>query len=86
MSARTGPEAHAVVGYFPGSKPERDRFALSHERGHLVLHGHRRAEEPEDEANRFAGEFLMPRQRAREILGLDLILKDYARLKSIWGM
>lgn len=86
MSYWAGPGAHALVGYFPGSKPDRDRFTLSHELGHLVLHSHRRAADPEDEANRFAGEFLMPAHQAREILGPDLTLRDFARVKAIWGM
>lgn len=86
MSYWAGPGAHALVGYFPGSKPDRDRFTLSHELAHLVLHTHRRASDPEEEANRFAGEFLMPRHQAKEIFSADLTLKDFARLKAIWGM
>jgi Zn-dependent peptidase ImmA (M78 family) len=87
MSYWAGPGAYALVGFFPGNKPDRDRFTLGHELGHLVLHTHRRgADDPEEEANRFAGEFLMPAHRAREILTPDLTLKDFARLKAIWGM
>jgi Zn-dependent peptidase ImmA (M78 family)/transcriptional regulator with XRE-family HTH domain len=86
LSYWAGRGEHALVGYFPGSKPDRDRFTLSHELGHIVLHGHRDVHDPEDEANRFASAFLMPRERAKELLGPDLVLMDYARLKAIWGM
>lgn len=81
-----GPGDHAFVGYFPGSQGDRDRFTLAHELGHLVLHSKRRSSDPETEANLFAGEFLMPQERAIESLGPQLNLMDYARLKSIWGM
>jgi len=87
MSYWAGPGAHALVGFFPGNTPDRDRFTLGHELGHLVLHTHRRgAADPEDEANRFAGEFLLPTAQAREIFSPELKLMDFARLKAIWGM
>jgi Zn-dependent peptidase ImmA (M78 family)/DNA-binding XRE family transcriptional regulator len=81
-----GPGDHAFIGYFPGSQGDRDRFTLAHELGHLVLHSKRRSEDPEQEANLFAGEFLMPRDRALEALGPNLNLMDYARLKAKWGI
>lgn len=43
---------------------ERSRFDAAHELGHLVLHRHARKEDTrlaEDDANRFASSFLMPR-------------------------
>jgi len=43
--------------------PEKGRFDAAHELGHLVLHSHGGAQgrRAEDEANRFASAFLMPR-------------------------
>jgi Zn-dependent peptidase ImmA (M78 family)/DNA-binding XRE family transcriptional regulator len=86
LSYWPGPAEHALIGYFPGSKADRDRFTLAHELGHIVLHTHRAAADPEAEANRFASAFLMPRGRAVEVLDQRLVLSDYARLKAIWGM
>ncbi len=57
----------ALIAYFPGPQGDRDRFTLAHELGHLVLHTFRpHAADPEGEANRFAGAFLVPYERARE--------------------
>jgi Zn-dependent peptidase ImmA (M78 family)/transcriptional regulator with XRE-family HTH domain len=81
-----GPNEHGFVGYFPGHSGDRDRFTLTHELGHLVLHLRRRAVDPEREANLFAGELLMPSARARETLGMGLTLSDYARVKAVWGV
>lgn len=40
---------------------DRKRLTIAHELGHIVLHSGRYIpEDPEDEANRFAAEFLMP--------------------------
>lgn len=61
---------------------DRERFTLCHELGHLVMH-HLPTPEPEDEADSFASEFLMP---AREI-GPDLsrlTLEKAAALKCYW--
>jgi Zn-dependent peptidase ImmA (M78 family)/transcriptional regulator with XRE-family HTH domain len=78
----------ALVGYFPGGRPDRDRFTLAHELAHVVLHVHRRqSSDPEAEANLFASEFLMPRDRAIATFGDgDLTLRDFARLKAVWGL
>ena len=51
--------------------PERTRFDVAHELGHLVLHGgsaYCESREAEKEANAFAGEFLMPRSSMFEYL------------------
>lgn len=77
----------ALIGCFPGSQGDRERFTLAHEVGHLVLHTFRpRAADPEDEANRFAGALLVPRARATESITEKNSLVDYARMKSIWGV
>ena len=77
----------ALIEYFPGPQGDRDRFTLAHELGHLVLHTFRpHAADPEREANRFAGAFLVPRERAREELTDRLDLTGFARRKATWGV
>jgi hypothetical protein len=77
----------AVIGYFEGGTGDRQRFTLAHELGHLVLHARRRfVPDPEDEANRFAGAFLVPRDRAEEFVTTDVTLRDFAQLKATWGV
>jgi Zn-dependent peptidase ImmA (M78 family)/DNA-binding XRE family transcriptional regulator len=72
----------------PGKSAERRRFDLAHELGHLVLHTEREGFQgpgAEDEANRFAASFLMPRQGliARPLRGatLDTVLSERRRWK-----
>jgi Zn-dependent peptidase ImmA (M78 family)/transcriptional regulator with XRE-family HTH domain len=77
-----------VVVVTPGKSAERRRFDLAHELGHLVLHAESegfQGPRAEEEANRFAAAFLMPR---RGLLGrplrsatLDTILAERARWK-----
>lgn len=77
----------AVIGYFEGGTGDRQRFTLAHELGHLVLHTRRRfVTDPEDEANRFAGALLIPRERAEEFISNDITLRDFAHLKAAWGV
>uniref|UniRef100_A0AAU2A1Y6 XRE family transcriptional regulator n=1 Tax=Streptomyces sp. NBC_00093 TaxID=2975649 RepID=A0AAU2A1Y6_9ACTN len=78
---------NALITYFPGSQGDRDRFTLAHELGHLVLHTFRpHAEDPEAEANRFAGALLVPHDRATADITDRLSLTGYARLKATWGV
>jgi Zn-dependent peptidase ImmA (M78 family)/transcriptional regulator with XRE-family HTH domain len=87
LSYCPGQGEHALVGYFPGNSGDRDRFALAHELGHVVLHRQRAfVDDAEKEANLFAGEFLFPRERAIEILRRDTSLNEYARIKATWGI
>ncbi|MGW0603122.1 helix-turn-helix domain-containing protein [Streptomyces sp. NPDC002640] len=77
----------ALIAYFPGPQGDRDRFTLAHELGHLVLHTFRpQAADPEGEANRFAGAFLVPYERAQEELTDRLTLEGFARRKQAWGV
>lgn len=62
---------------------ERYRFSLAHEVGHAVMHHSSALDEVEDEANLFAGEFLMPRSEIRSDLR-SLDLQSAARLKKVW--
>jgi Zn-dependent peptidase ImmA (M78 family)/transcriptional regulator with XRE-family HTH domain len=76
----------ALIGYFPGEQGDRDRFTMGHELGHLVLHTFRpHAADAEDEANRFAGALLLPRDRILSDVSDRLSLEGYARLKATWG-
>lgn len=87
VSCWPGAPDPAVIGYFEGGGGARQRFTLAHELGHLVLHTRRRfVADPEEEANRFAGAFLIPRERAEEFVTADVILQDFARLKATWGV
>jgi Zn-dependent peptidase ImmA (M78 family)/transcriptional regulator with XRE-family HTH domain len=72
-----------LCGYPSG---DRLRFSLAHELGHLVLHRSFRSDMPEleDEANSFAGEFLLPESAMRRELLPPITLTTLARLKSRW--
>lgn len=66
-----------------GQPVDRQRFSLAHELGHLILH---RQPTPamEEEANEFAGAFLMPRKDIAGDLSGHLTLERLAFLKPIW--
>jgi Zn-dependent peptidase ImmA (M78 family)/DNA-binding XRE family transcriptional regulator len=61
---------------------DRMRFSLAHELGHVVMH-QTASETMEDEANRFASEFLMPRKDIASDLG-GMTLGKAASLKPLW--
>lgn len=66
---------------------DRSRFSLAHELGHLVMHG-----EPgegrvqEDQANRFAAEFLMPHDAVLPELKPGIDVSRLLDLKARWGV
>lgn len=62
--------------------PDRERFTIAHELGHLIMHEIPRPE-AEAEANRFAAEFLMPAIEIRPQLA-KLDLAKAALLKQYW--
>lgn len=63
---------------------DRLRFSLAHELGHIILHKYNTSfMEEEDEANRFASEFLMPSDDIRPHL-YNLDLKKLIELKKYW--
>jgi Zn-dependent peptidase ImmA (M78 family) len=84
----------AVSEWVPGHPPivlmniddhvpgDRYRWTLAHELGHLVMHRFP-SEEMEDEANRFAAEFLMPRRDIRPQLR-TVRIQTLALLKAVW--
>jgi Zn-dependent peptidase ImmA (M78 family)/transcriptional regulator with XRE-family HTH domain len=84
----------AVSEWIPGHPPlilmnvddsvggDRYRWTLAHELGHLVMHK-LPSETMEDEANRFAAEFLLPAAEVRHQLR-NVRLANLALLKGIW--
>lgn len=66
---------------------DRLRFSLAHETAHLILHSHLPlpGENIEDEADRFAAEFLMPAADIRNFLSRPTLTK-LALLKPHWGV
>ena len=58
--------------------PERARFSLAHELGHVVMH-RTLDQDNETEADRFAGEFLMPRSE----INADLFDIDFSKLSAL---
>ncbi len=86
----------AISQYVPGSKlpplfylnadtpADRLRFTLAHELGHIVMH-HQQTNEAnvEEEADRFAAEFLMPEQEIGTSL-YALNIPKLTRLKGYW--
>lgn len=67
--------------------PEGVRFDVAHEIGHLAMHSSRQSNEPqdEDEANRFASEFLMPSETVRQYLPRNAAVPDLLRVKKYFG-
>lgn len=71
--------------FFMNSKVsgERYRYSLAHELGHAIMHHASGIGEVEQEANRFAAEFLMPRREIRSDLR-NLTIDRAARIKPVW--
>ena len=71
----------AINSRFPG---DRQRFTLAHELGHLVMHSIPH-DDIEDEANKFASEFLMPQETIDEYFRNKRVdIRLLAALKPIW--
>ncbi|EUA32506.1 hypothetical protein I552_9755 [Mycobacterium xenopi 3993] len=72
---------HPIILINANAAPDRKRLTKAHELGHLVLHSNGPTDQMEDEANRFAAEFLMPADEIRhELRRLDLgKLRDLKR-------
>lgn len=70
-----------------GLPPDRERFTIAHELGHLVMH-RAPGDDQETEANDFASALLAPAEQIRpDLVGLDR--RDMGRLmklKTKWGM
>jgi Zn-dependent peptidase ImmA (M78 family)/DNA-binding XRE family transcriptional regulator len=67
---------------------EHGRFDAAHELGHLVLHRHGgpRGREAEQEANRFASSFLMPRASVLAVAPAFATLETLIELKRAWAV
>jgi Zn-dependent peptidase ImmA (M78 family)/DNA-binding XRE family transcriptional regulator len=68
---------------------DRARLSIAHELGHLVMHRSflRKAHaEIEDEAFKFAAEWLMPEGAMRNAIREPVTLTSLAKLKPIWGV
>jgi Zn-dependent peptidase ImmA (M78 family)/transcriptional regulator with XRE-family HTH domain len=64
--------------------PDRQRFTLAHELGHLIMHSEPRPDDfLEEEADRFASEFLMPSKDIKPYLN-NLTMERLAKLKLHW--
>lgn len=77
-----------VVVLGPGRAKDRDRFSVSHELAHLVMHRGTDELAPrsvEDQAHRFAAAFLMPRHDIADDLGTGLDWPRFQALKQTWG-
>lgn len=63
---------------------DRMRFSLAHELGHIIMH-RVPTDDMEDEANSFAGEFLVPaKQLTNQVIGNRVTLEFLARQKAYW--
>lgn len=70
-----------------GLSPDRERFTIAHELGHLVMHG-APGDDQEEQANQFASELLAPADQIRADLS-GLGRRDMGRLmqlKTKWGL
>jgi Zn-dependent peptidase ImmA (M78 family) len=64
--------------------PDRMRFSLAHELGHLLMHRTQPTRLMEDQANDFASFFLMPTQDIRPFYNRRVDLRLLAELKPVW--
>lgn len=83
-----GLDGRPIIAISRGRPGDRDRFTISHELAHLLLHTLRRGVEParaEKEASRFAGAFLLPKEAAREALRPPVTLRVLMAVKATFG-
>jgi Zn-dependent peptidase ImmA (M78 family)/transcriptional regulator with XRE-family HTH domain len=75
-----------VVAIVEGRPGDRLRLTVAHELAHLIMHAQRESQPPllEDEANRFAAEFLMPEQAMKKEIIAPVTLTRIASLKPRW--
>lgn len=67
---------------------ESSRFDAAHELGHLVLHRHGdpKGKEVEQQANEFAGAFLLPRLEMLALAGRCRTVADIMKIKKRWNV
>ena len=76
---------HPILYLNATAPTDRKRLTAAHELGHLSLHTTDISEDMEDEANRFAAEFLMPADMIRSELR-NVTLGRLFDLKRVWGV
>jgi Zn-dependent peptidase ImmA (M78 family) len=74
-----------VIGVSPSVPGDRFRLTLAHEVGHLTKHV-RKSDTTESEANAFASTLLFPTMDFEAALPERPQLRDFATLKSTWGI
>lgn len=82
-----GPSQPPMMILNDGIAPDRQRYTICHETGHLVMHS-LPSENQEREADQFAAEFLMPAANIRPSL-VGLTTGDFPKLlqlKAQWGV
>lgn len=81
------PFGRPIICISRGMPGDRQRFTTAHELGHLILHQWRKPEPKiaEQEANRFAGALLIPREAIGEIEA-PVTLRVLAHVKARWGI
>jgi Zn-dependent peptidase ImmA (M78 family)/transcriptional regulator with XRE-family HTH domain len=83
------PYGRPIICVSRGTSGDRQRFNVSHELGHLVLHqfGNPEPRQAESQAHRFAGAFLIPADALRAELADEAItLMTLAHVKARWGI
>lgn len=78
---------HAIIFVNKNSSGDRQRLTIAHELGHIIMHVNTIpafARDEEDEAFRFASEFLMPYSESRYDFTGRLTLEKLADLKRVW--
>ena len=78
-------EDQPVIGLSPAVAGERFRFSLAHELAHLIFH-RTKGKVSEDQANRFAGAFLIPQEDYALAIADVPMLTDFIALKRAWGL
>jgi Zn-dependent peptidase ImmA (M78 family)/DNA-binding XRE family transcriptional regulator len=86
--AGDAPDLRPLIVLFACDAPDRLRFNIAHELGHLVLHKafHDRPHVIEQEADDFASAFLLPEMAMRRELTEPLTMTSLVRLKVRWGV
>ena len=88
VSSPTMDHNTAVIALNRNRSGDRYRFSAAHELAHLLLHrgsGRNDGMKMEEEANVFAGAFLMPPELIEAHITPDLTLMGYIELKNQWG-
>ncbi|GAA4878827.1 ImmA/IrrE family metallo-endopeptidase [Pseudonocardia benzenivorans] len=76
-----------VIGLLEGAPPDRVRWSIAHELGHLVLHrGQAKTASMEAEADQFAAELLTPLHALKKFMPRRPTLSHFTVLKTQWGV